>query len=314
MASSRRDKIRLLVAVARRQHGVATTQQALDAGFTYSAISRAVRSGDWKRAHGGIYVVDAAADPIRAAAVAQTLRAPGRTWASHRTAAWLWDVVTTVPLQPDVATVANLRGGRATIHRLGHMPASDVTVHRLIPVTTPARTLVDLATVVPSSQLEAAAAEALRLRVVTVDDLLRTVAALSNRGRRGPRALARIIDGWSREAAPESVLEARLLRVIHRAGLPPPVPQYRVFRGGSLLARLDFAYPREMVAIEADGYRWHGDVTRWRTDLGRRNELARLGWRVLHFTWRDVTARPAQVVDTVRAALDLGAQAPENRE
>lgn len=80
------------------------------------------------------------------------------------------------------------------------------------------------------------------------------------------------------------------------------------------MARLDFAYPLEMVAIEADGYRWHGDVTRWRADLSRRNELTRLGWTVLHFTWHDVTARPAHVLATVRNALDLRSQNPKKRD
>jgi very-short-patch-repair endonuclease len=72
---------------------------------------------------------------------------------------------------------------------------------------------------------------------------------------------------------------------------------------GRFVARLDFAYPLPKIAIEADGYRWHGDVLQWRADLGRRNALTRLGWRVLHFTWDDVKCRPGEVAATIERAL-----------
>ncbi|HEX2196196.1 MAG TPA: DUF559 domain-containing protein, partial [Actinomycetota bacterium] len=128
-------------------------------------------------------------------------------------------------------------------------------------------------------------------------------------------AVIRVVDGWDRRGAPpESVLESRLARLLRRCGLPRPESQYRVVRGGRVVARLDFAYPDEMVAIEADGYRWHGDVARWQADLARRNELARLGWTVLHFTWHDVTKRRENVLATVRAALEPRSQNPEKRD
>jgi very-short-patch-repair endonuclease len=58
-----------------------------------------------------------------------------------------------------------------------------------------------------------------------------------------------------------------------------------------------------MVALECDGYRFHGARHQWKRDLERRTALGRLGWRVLHFTWDDVRDRPEWVVDEVRRSL-----------
>lgn len=310
---SRREKVRALLALAARQHGVATTQQALDAGFSHSAIARAVENGEWVRVHVGVYIVSPAADPVRGSILGHVLRAPGRAWASHASAAWLWGLSSSVPLRPQISTTANLRGGRATIRRVDQMPADHARVVQGIPVTSPERTLVDVAARIPAPRLEAMVAEAVRTKLVSVGDLRECAVGLSRRGRSGPRALLRILDAWDPAAPPESILESRLVRVIRAGGLPAPVCQFRVALGGRV-ARLDFAYPRQMVAIEADGYKWHGGAGRWRSDLARRNELSRLGWLTLHFTWHDVNTRPDHVVDTIRSALDLRSQTPAMRE
>jgi very-short-patch-repair endonuclease len=122
-------------------------------------------------------------------------------------------------------------------------------------------------------------------------------------GRSGPGPVLRIVERWDALAPPESVLESKLLRLIRREGLPEPVAQWRVRERGRVVARLDFAYPDHRVAIEADGYRWHGDIGRWQADLARRNALTRLGWLVLHFTWDDIARHPKQVAGTIRHAI-----------
>lgn len=195
------------------------------------------------------------------------------------------------------------------------MPGHHTSIMGRIAVTSPARTLVDIAAGASPARLETLAVEATRVSLVTLDELYERAGEMAAQRRPGARAILRLVDGWDRHGAtPESVLESRLASLLRRGGLPPPKSQYRVLRGGRVVARLDFAYPREMVAIEADGYRWHGDVTRWRSDLARRNELTRLGWTVLHFTWHDVTKRRENLLATVRAALRLRSQNPEKRD
>ena len=312
MASSRAAKVRALLEVARRQHGVATTRQALSAGFTLSSIDRAVSSGQWIAVHRGVYVVDPAAEPVRAAIFGQTLRSEARTWASHRSAAWLWELDTSVPLVPDISTTANLRGGRAKVRRLTQMPDHHTAFRNRIPLTSPSRTVIDLAAVITPTRLEAVVVEVTRKRLATIDELRDCADEMGGRCP-GRRDLLRLLDSWDPAVAPKSVLESRMIRLLRSGRLPLPGTQFHVDVGGRV-ARLDFAYPREMVAIETDGYRWHGDPARWRADLTRRNELARLGWTVLHFTWEDVTVRPSKVLATVRAALDRRSPDPEKRD
>lgn len=132
--------------------------------------------------------------------------------------------------------------------------------------------------------------------------LLLCVERHRRRGRSGPGALRELLHGWDQVSPPESVLESRLLRVMHKHNLPRFESQLEVRVQGRKL-RLDVAYPAERVAIEADGYRWHGDVARWQGDLARRNLLTAAGWSVLHFTWRDLDRDPAGVADQIRRCL-----------
>jgi hypothetical protein len=99
-----------------------------------------------------------------------------------------------------------------------------------------------------------------------------------------------------------SALEVALKRIIDSSDLPRPVCQYEVLDAGKVVARPDFAYPHALLAIETDGYEFHHGRARWRRDLQRRSALARLGWRVMHFTSEDLGHRDA-VVAAIRAAL-----------
>jgi hypothetical protein len=162
METTKARKTASLLRVARRQHGVVTRVQATEADFSPSAIARAVDRGDWTRLHPGIFVVDRAAHPVTAAIMGCILRAPRETWASHRTAAHLWGLDGPVPLRPEVSTTANLRGGRAVVHRLITMCDEDRRVRKGIPLTSPERTLIDLAGVLRPRRLESTLVEACR--------------------------------------------------------------------------------------------------------------------------------------------------------
>lgn len=80
-----------------------------------------------------------------------------------------------------------------------------------------------------------------------------------------------------------------------------------------MVARLDFAYPEILLAIEADGFRHHGDKAGWNRDLARRNALTALGWRVIHVTWDDLRERPREIVRHLREAIQKPLSLPSFR-
>ena len=95
--------------------------------------------------------------------------------------------------------------------------------------------------------------------------------------------------------------------VIARGGtadvLAAPVRQHEVRVGDKLLARADFAYPRERLLIELDGWSAHGTRPAFHADRHRQNALVLAGWTILRFTWADIAESPAAVIAAVHGAL-----------
>ena len=92
-------------------------------------------------------------------------------------------------------------------------------------------------------------------------------------------------------------------QLIREHGLPMPIRQHSIFNGHVFVARPDFAYLVEKVAIECDSTEWHLGREPWQRDLRRYNALTALGWRVLRFSWWDVTKRPHHVASRIRDVL-----------
>jgi very-short-patch-repair endonuclease len=99
-----------------------------------------------------------------------------------------------------------------------------------------------------------------------------------------------------------SEFEAGLFRILRGAGLPLPIPQYRVLMPDATPVFLDFAYPEALLAIEADSYLWHASLSGWQRDRARNSELVVLGWSILPITWDLVRWQPADVARQVGAA------------
>src|SRR5439155_15646509 len=99
-------------------------------------------------------------------------------------------------------------------------------------------------------------------------------------------------------------LETQVLKLLRNAGLPIPILQYVVRDGSRFIARLDFAYPDQRVAIEADGFRYHDDRQGFDAERARGNEIQALGWHVLRITSKHLQQDPDVVVAWVRRALN----------
>jgi len=290
--------------VARRQHAAISRAQLLSAGLSRRQIERRTAEGALLAVHRGVYRIAGAPQTTEQALWSACLATGGI--ASHRSAAWVWDlrgcepdvVEVTVPVRrrPDLAGV--------TSHTTRRLDAVDVCTRSGIPVTTPARTLLDLGAVLAADRVEPALEDALHRALVTTATLERTLARAGAMGRDGTATLRALLAARAPgQAATESPLEDEVVRVLRRACLPDPVRQHVVRTPAGRQVRLDLAYPRQGVAIEAQGAAWHTGRAALQRDCERLNILIALGWRVLAFTADDVRRRPANVVDAVRAVL-----------
>ncbi len=222
---------------------------------------------------------------------------------SHRSAAALWRLVGFKHGIVELIMPRNRQrhDGRLVLHRARLSPTEITTIER-IPVTTPARTLLDVAAIASPNAVEEALDDALRRKLVSVPRL-RTYLDAQPRGRAGVRVLRAFVEARAQGGgAPDSPLETKIWRILVAAGITDGVRQHRIVDRGLTVAIPDVVFLDEMVAVEADSFEWHGSRSRWLRDLRRRNALLALGWRVLHFTWDDL-ARPDVVVATVLAAL-----------
>jgi len=198
----------------------------------------------------------------------------------------------------------NVRRIGVVIHTSDHLDLLDKATAAGLPVTSPARTLIDLAAMTPTTAMTAALDGALRDGLISESFLHGRIAALRGRGRHGVPALLRVIEGAEIIRGAHSWLERELLRVLDLAGVPRPVPQQVLGRRGDRLIRVDFRFPGTPVVIEVLGYRWHRTGAQLQSDAERMNRLVLDGFIVLQFTYTDVVERPEQVVQRIVEALN----------
>lgn len=183
--------------------------------------------------------------------------------------------------------------------RRSDIPDSDIVLTADgLRVTTVRRTLRDLLSVLPLAEAVAAIDSALRQDLVSPAALAGYAAA--QRGPGSPRLSHALVLADPRSG---SVLEslARVQMVVN--GLLGFRTQYVIRDGRRFVARVDFCWPGQRLVVELDGFAFHSDREHYRRDRERMNQLERLGWRVLRFTWEDVRCRPTHVVSVVRDLL-----------
>jgi len=282
------------------QHGVISRGQALHAGLSERSIGLRVKTGRWRTVYPGVYAQVSTPITWHQRLMAVVLRGGATALASHSSAALLWrlDGLEQGAIEVSIQAGRCIKG--ALVHRRRPTDNPTVAVKDGIPTTGIQRTLLDLCAVVSKRRAAHVMDDALRSGLTTLEKLRE----LLTTPRAGTRSLRELLDARDdRDVSVESPLETALLGLFRKHGIPLPVPQHCVMEGGDVIARLDFAYPELRLGIEADGFRWHGGVERWRRDLRRENRLKLLGWTVLRFSWWDVHERPEMVASQIRAAL-----------
>ncbi|HEX9063953.1 MAG TPA: DUF559 domain-containing protein [Streptosporangiaceae bacterium] len=186
--------------------------------------------------------------------------------------------------------------------RIAPLVAHQVTVRGGVPVTSVARTVADLARSSAFRSGVVIADSALHVRKTTVTELDRVVTSCARwPGAARAREVIRFADGRS-----ESPFET-ISRVAFRdGGLPPPDLQVWVGGDGGPVGRVDFLWREFRTIAEADGAFKYADPDRARQQLRRDADLREAGFEVVHFSWAELTASPAQVVRAIRVAFARG--------
>lgn len=189
------------------------------------------------------------------------------------------------------------------IHTTTKLPPIDCETVHGIRVTSPTRTLIDLAATETAEQLTAALDGALRDLKTTEDFLHRRIVDLRGPGRHGVPMLLQVIEGIEVTRGAQSWLEREFLRLSDAASLPLPTPQQVLGKRDEKLIRVDFHYPDTRLVVEVLGYRYHRTKLQMQIDTERTNRLTLGGYIVLQFTYDHVVTTPDWVVGQVAEAL-----------
>ena len=287
--------------LAATQHGVVTRAQLRAGGIEGHAIDRRVKAGRLRNLHRGVYHFG----PLHSALereMAATLACGGEGLLSHRSAAALLTLLRG-PID-DRVEVSSLSGRRAIcvgvrVHRIRPIGADERTVEQGIPVTTAARTILDVASYGNARDVEQAMAQADRLRLARPEMVERLVARYP--GRRGVALIRQVLGLAGALAWTRSEAEARCVTLVRTAQLPAPLINARV-----LEYEVDFLWPAERVIMEVDGYAFHSSRASFERDRWRDATLVGAGYRVVRVTWRQLADEPVALMVRLAQALAVG--------
>lgn len=286
--------------IAGSQGGVIARRQLIAIGLSAPAIDRRVRASRLHLMYRGVYSVGH-----------RVVGAKGRQWAavlacgsgavlSHASAAGAYDIRTSAS---GLMHVTVGPGGRARrpgirLHRTPTLPEDEVTRLGGLPITSPARTLLDLAASgLRGRPLEAALDRAELLRLLDFAELQRLLARFPHRP--GSPSLQASLSRYAvGSVETRSVLEELVLELCDDNGLPRPNVNCSI--EGKVR---DFYWPHQRLVVEADSYAWHRSPSALNDDRERDVSLTLAGYRSLRFTWEQVTRRREYVAGAILRAL-----------
>jgi very-short-patch-repair endonuclease len=289
---------RAIVGLAEAQNGVADRRQLATLGLGRGAIDHRLRTGRLHVLFRGVYLVGHSV-PVPLAVETGALLVCGQ-WAGlcHHTAAALWRWRVAPPPTVDVMVVGRDPGQRPGIrlHRVRHLAPEDRTRRHGLPVTTPARTVLDLAAVLAPRDLERTIDEARRQRLVSDASLIAAVQRAPNH--RGARAVRTALEAPNEPHMTRSEAEELMLALVRAADLPG-FETNRLVQGHTV----DFIWRAQRVIVEIDSWQFHGDRKAFETDRRRDADLHAAGHTVLRITARQLRREPLYVAARLGALL-----------
>ena len=292
---------RLILALARRQQGAIAARQLVAVSVSRDVVRHRVSTGWLVRRYRGVYLVGPLRTPLTESMAAALALGDGALL-SHYPAAVLWGLRPPAAWPMEVTVIGrDARGPDGiTVHRVTDLHRADRATRDQVPVTSPARTLLDLATQVTQRDLDRATNEARVHGLVTDLSLNEQFQRFPHH--RGTAALRQAIQ--TEPVLTRSKAEQRLFELIRIARLPEPETNARVGR-----YEVDFVWREHDLIVEVDGYAFHSSRGAFERDRRRDAELQAAGYRVIRFTWRQITDAPEALVATLATALAPSAAA-----
>jgi hypothetical protein len=297
---------RAVADLAGAQHGVVARRQLLALGLGNGAVDHRVECGRLLAIHRGVYTVGHPALSVEGRWMAAVLACGLGAVLSHRSAAALWGMRSTSRTRAEVTVRRYLHARPGIQCHYSDLPFDEVTTLRGIPVTTPARTLLDLAAVLDRRRVERAANEAEIRRLadtLSLEDLV-----VRHPRRAGLATIRAILEAGAIGAAvTRSELEDRFLEFLDGAGLTRPQVN-AALRLRERWVEADCLWHPQRLVVELDGHATHRTAAAYEADRRRDRALSAAGWRVVRVTWRQLHGEPEALAADLRTLL---ARAPD---
>jgi very-short-patch-repair endonuclease len=299
------DRERRLAAIASRQHGLVTREQLRSVGIERGALEHRLRAGLLARVLPRVYALAGSQQTVEQRLAAAVLYAGQGAVVSHRSAAEFWSLL---PHTPGRAVDVTIACGQARsrpgvcVHRSRTLHAREIRQRWRIPLTSPARTLLDLADSEPFEVLEAAFTEAL-VHSLSCGEEIRALLRRSP-PHRGARRLLSLLAVEEEQGYTRSAAERLLRAMLAPTGLP--MPEFNVLTAGHLV---DCRWRKQRLIVYVDGYQTHGTRAAFESDRRADQDLVAAGYRVIRVTWRQLTQHPERVLVRIAQALAVAAVA-----
>jgi very-short-patch-repair endonuclease len=293
-----------VAAIAGSQLGLVTVGQLREAGIGDSVTLDAVTRGRLHPVFHGVYSVGHRYLTAQARLLAATLACGPGSVVSHGTAAWLLGLRDWRPEAIDV--IGPVEAGRkiAGVRRRFVPPPTghEVWLRGRVPVTSPARTMVDCARITEAKEMAELVEQAAVLGLLDIAAIDRV---LDGPRRRGTKRLLRVVAPWRRYRTGINIrsrMEAKMLPLLSEAALPIPETNARVRVAGKTY-EVDFLWRERKLAVETDGGRYHDNPAAGARDSRRNRALAAAGYRIPRLGWEDLRDRPEETMNELARLL-----------
>jgi very-short-patch-repair endonuclease len=283
--------------IARRQYGLFHRDQAYECGYTPRQVRRRVDDGEWRRVVGP--VLAAGETPITMGMIDRAAQLSVRDSVLAGPSAAVYHGMIVPRSQPVLIVGRRVRRPAGVTVIVEQLDRRDIQVVEGLMITSPERTLLDCALLLPEGSALDLVDRALQQRMATVAGLVERTRARV--GRPGAPRLARLVGKVA--AGTRSAAERRLGALLRRDGLTGWTANEVISDERGVIGVGDVVFRAQRLVVEADGFAFHVTPEQFQRDRARQNRLITAGWRVLRFTWRDLVERPNYVIQTIRRII-----------